>query len=81
VLLAYVDESYTHDWFTMAALLLDGPAAVALTSALDQVAATAADGLRAEVELHGNEIFHAGGSWRVCRLGRGSAFSTTSSKQ
>lgn len=65
VLLAYVDESYTHDWFAMAALLVGGPAAVALTDELDRVAAAAADAydLRADVELHGHEIFHAGGSW------------------
>jgi hypothetical protein len=42
VLLTYVDESYTDDWFTMAALLLDGPAAVALTAELDRVASAAA---------------------------------------
>lgn len=34
MLLAYVDESYTDDWFTMAALLVDGPAAVALADEL-----------------------------------------------
>jgi len=65
VLLTYVDESYTDDWFTMAALLVDGPAAVALTEALDRVAtaAAAAYGLDAGVELHGHEIFHAKGAW------------------
>jgi hypothetical protein len=65
VLLTYVDESYTDDWFTMAALLLDGPAAVALTAELDRVAsaAAAAYGLVDDVELHGHEVFHAGGRW------------------
>ena len=65
VLLTYVDESYTDNWFTMAALLVDGPAAVALTQELDRVA-TAADrayGLGADVELHGHEIFHAKKAW------------------
>jgi len=49
----------------MAALLVDGPAAVTLTDELDRVAAAAAGayGLQADVELHGHEIFHAGGSW------------------
>jgi hypothetical protein len=65
VLLTYVDESYTDDWFAMAALLVDGPAAVGLTNELDRVAAAAAKayGLGAAVELHGHEIFHAGGAW------------------
>lgn len=63
MLLTYVDESYTDNWFTMAALLVDGPAAVALTDELDRVAIAAAKayGLDAGVELHGHEIFHAGG--------------------
>ena len=66
MLLTYVDESYTADWFTMAALLLDGPAAVALTRELDRVAAASAKayGLDADVELHGHEIFHATGAWK-----------------
>lgn len=42
VLLTYVDESYTDNWFVMAALLVDGPAAVALTHELDRVASAAA---------------------------------------
>lgn len=68
MLLTYVDESFTDDWFTMAALLLDGPAAAALSSDLDRVASTAANayGLAAgaEIELHGHEIFHAAKSWK-----------------
>jgi hypothetical protein len=66
VLLAYVDESYTEGWFAMAALLVDGPAAVALTDELDRVAAAAtrAYGLVDGVELHGHEIFHASRAWR-----------------
>jgi hypothetical protein len=50
----------------MAALLVDGPEAVALTDELDQVAASAAEayGLDPSVELHGHEIFHAGGAWK-----------------
>lgn len=66
MLLTYVDESYTDDWFAMAALLVDGPEAVALTDELDRVAVAAAKayGLGAGVELHGHEIFHAGGDWK-----------------
>ena len=65
VLLTYVDESYTEAWFTMAALLVDGPAAAALTDELSRVAGAAAKayGLSPDVELHGHEIFHAGGAW------------------
>jgi hypothetical protein len=67
VLLAYVDESYTGSWFVMVALLVDGPAAVALTHELDRVASAAARayGLNADVELHGHEIFHAKGAWNA----------------
>jgi hypothetical protein len=46
VLLTYVDESYTDGWFAVAALLVEGPAAVALTDELDRVAAAAATGNR-----------------------------------
>jgi hypothetical protein len=65
MLLTYVDESYTDNWFTMAALLVDGPASVALQEELDRVARAAATayGLSADVELHGHEIFHAKGAW------------------
>jgi len=65
MLLAYVDESYTDNWFTMAALLVGGPPSVALQEELDRVAkaAAAAYGLSPEVELHGHEIFHAKGAW------------------
>jgi hypothetical protein len=57
VLLTYVDESYTDDWFAMAALLIDGPTAVVLTNELDRVAAATAKayGLGSEVVLHGHE--------------------------
>lgn len=65
VLLAYVDESYDDRWYAMAALITGGPAAVALTTDLDKVAAAAAAayGLSTDVELHGYEIFHASGAW------------------
>jgi len=57
--------------------LADGPDAVTLTDEFDRVATAArkAYGLGVGVELHGHEIFHAGGCGKECRLGRGSAFS------
>lgn len=66
MLLAYVDESYTDDWYAMAALLVDGPAAVSLTNDLDAVAAAAvsAYALPSDIELHGYEMFHADAGWR-----------------
>jgi hypothetical protein len=66
VLLTYVDESYTSGWFTMTALLVDGPSAVALTDELDRVAITAAKayGLDAVPEIHGYEIFQGDGVWK-----------------
>lgn len=50
----------------MAALVIDGPAAVSLTDALDLVAANAAKAfdLEPDIELHGFEIFQRGGRWR-----------------
>jgi hypothetical protein len=65
LLLTYVDESYTTEWFAIAALLVDGPAAIALTTELDRIASMAAGayGLGADIELHGHEIFHGRGAW------------------
>ena len=65
MLLTYVDESHTRDWYTMAAMVIDGPAAVSLTEALDRVAANAAKAfdLGPDIELHGFEIFQRGGRW------------------
>lgn len=60
-----MDESFTNDWYAMAALLVDGPAAVALTRQLDRVVneATSAYELPDDVELHGYEVFHGKGWW------------------
>jgi len=51
----------------MVALLVDGPAAAALTQELDRVATAAAKayGLDVSVELHGHEIFHAKKAWHA----------------
>lgn len=66
MLLAYVDESYHNDWYIVAALLVGGPAAVALSDELDRVARAAASayGLDPDVELHGYEIYQGSHGWK-----------------
>jgi hypothetical protein len=66
VLLAYVDESYSTDWYYMAAMLCDGPGAQALTAALDAVVdkAVKAFGIPPDAELHGYELFNGTGWWK-----------------
>ncbi|XVU26266.1 DUF3800 domain-containing protein [Actinoplanes sp. CA-054009] len=66
MLLAYVDESYSDDWYYMAAMLCDGSGAQALTSALDAVVASAVKdfGVPEDAELHGYELFNGKGWWK-----------------
>lgn len=66
MLLSYVDESYSQDWYFMAALLCDGPGAQALTSALDDVIVRAvrAHGVTEDAELHGYELYQGEGWWK-----------------
>jgi hypothetical protein len=65
MLLAYVDESHSPDWYYMDALVVDGVQAAALASTLDQIMATvSADyGVGADAELHGFEVFQGKGDW------------------
>lgn len=66
VLLCYVDESYTHDHYYLAALVCPDDQALSLTEALDAVVARAAasfEGLHPEMELHGYEMMQAKGQW------------------
>ncbi|BAL85333.1 hypothetical protein AMIS_1130 [Actinoplanes missouriensis 431] len=65
MLLAYVDESYSADWYYMAAMLCDGPGAQALTAALDAavIKAVKSFGVPEEAELHGYELFNGSGWW------------------
>jgi hypothetical protein len=83
MLLAYVDESYTDNWFTMAALLVGGPPSAALQEELDRIAeaAAAAYGLSPGVELHGHEISTPRGRGATCRLALGLVCLMTSSKR
>ncbi|MEV6302975.1 DUF3800 domain-containing protein [Actinoplanes sp. NPDC051861] len=66
MLLAYVDESYTRDWFCMAALLCDDAFVQPFTQALDDLIVQAGHdfGVPADAELHGYELFHGEGSWK-----------------
>lgn len=66
VLLSYVDESYSRDWYFMAALLCDGPAAIALSAALDSIVekAAVAHNVPADAELHGYELFQGHLCWQ-----------------
>lgn len=65
MLLSYVDESYSQDWYYMAALLCDGPGAQALTSALDEIIdrAIRTHGVTENAELHGYELYQGEGWW------------------
>ncbi|WP_045745945.1 hypothetical protein [Actinoplanes rectilineatus] len=66
MLLAYLDESYSTDWYYMAALLCDGPGAQAIPSALDAAVDKAVKtfGVPENAELHGYELFNGTGWWR-----------------
>lgn len=65
MLLAYVDESFSDDWYFMAALLCDGPAVQAISAGLDDVVdkAVRAHGVAEDSELHGYELFQGKGWW------------------
>jgi hypothetical protein len=67
VLLAYVDESYSKDWYFMAALLCDGAGAQAIGTGLDEVVQRAIDsyGVAEDAELHGYELFQGEGWWKA----------------
>jgi hypothetical protein len=66
VLLAYVDESFSRDWYYMAALLCDGAGAQAITAALDRAVEKAVrdHGVAEDAELHGYELFQGEGWWK-----------------
>jgi Protein of unknown function (DUF3800) len=66
MLLAYVDESSTKDWYFMAALLCDGPGIQGITAGLDLTVerATRDYGVAEDAELHGYELFQGEGWWR-----------------
>ncbi|WP_415647586.1 DUF3800 domain-containing protein [Stackebrandtia soli] len=66
MLLVYVDESYSADWFFMAAMLCDGPAAIALTAALDAIVEKATNEHNVDelAELHGYELFQGHDCWK-----------------
>lgn len=68
MLLAYVDESYTHDYFYLGALVVDsGEQALEIESGLDSLIdefrSSGAAPVKRDVELHGKEIFHGQDGW------------------
>lgn len=70
MLLAYVDESYSRDFYYMAALLCPDHALQELAADLDAVtvkAASAYDEVSADAELHGYELFHGKADWEALR--------------
>ncbi|AGL15780.1 DUF3800 domain-containing protein [Actinoplanes sp. N902-109] len=66
MLLAYLDESFSKDWYFMAALLCDDAGARRIGSGLDSVVAKAVrnHGVPPDAELHGYELFQGYGWWR-----------------
>jgi Protein of unknown function (DUF3800) len=67
VRLAYIDESYTRDFYFIGAVVVDDVSAPALERALDEVAARARSAylpdVAAPVELHGNPLFQGSKEW------------------
>lgn len=68
MLLAYVDESYSKDFFFLGALVVeDGYQATAIEQGLDSLLIEFQDSgaakVEPEVELHGKELFHGEGGW------------------
>lgn len=65
--LAYIDESYTRDFYFIAAVVVDDASAQGLHKALSDVAEKARlaylPTLPAPLELHGYPLFHGGGDW------------------
>ncbi|MFF4128346.1 hypothetical protein ACFYYP_32890 [Microbispora rosea] len=63
MLLAYVDESYTRDRYSMAALLVPDDEAISLTRALDVAGAAQAYEVVPPAELHGPDLLHGNRGW------------------
>jgi hypothetical protein len=67
VRLAYIDESYTRDFYFIGAVVVDDVSAPALEGALDKVAEQARTAYLpdapAPLELHGNPLFQGSKEW------------------
>ncbi|GIH51624.1 hypothetical protein SAMN05421833_12938 [Microbispora rosea] len=65
MLLAYVDESYTRNRYSMVALLVPDVQAISLTRALGEVVAGAAQAYEVVLpaELHGTDLLHGNRGW------------------
>lgn len=71
LLLAYVDESYSSDWFSLGAVVGDGTAVKRIEVGLDALLAgyDGRFGLGLGTELHGYPMFQARGSGAACPYG------------
>ena len=70
--LAYVDESYTDDFFFLGALVVDNSCVLSLGRALDEVVQQAARDhpeakIKSDAELHGYALFHSREDWAPLR--------------
>ena len=65
LLLAYVDESYTVDYFYLGAIVVDGAAARRIEDGLNQIMRDYRGefGLAASTELHGHPLFQGRNEW------------------
>src|SRR5690625_2356096 len=65
VILGYLDESFSSDWYYMAALLCDGPGVQALGTEPDAVVTEAVKefDVPEDAELHGYELFQGKNWW------------------
>lgn len=70
MLLAYLDESYTADFYYMAALVVPQAAVAPLGDALDAIvmkASTTYEGLDPRAEFHANALLAGKGDWKPLR--------------
>lgn len=75
MLLAYVDESYTADFFCLGAVVVGDDSGAAIEDGLNDLVATEAQGatggLTDDAELHGYEVFQGTGDWAGFPRGSG----------
>lgn len=70
VLLAYVDESYSREYFFLAGIVVDSRSAAAVENGLDSIVReyVRSTPLSTEAELHGHELFNGHGPWSALQI-------------